>query len=489
MKQDTDQQPSDSPTAETYLPEITLDALPEQIAEAARQMGWNELMPVQAKAIPYLLAKKDLMVQSRTGSGKTGAFALPILDQIDPRIRDCQALIMVPTRELAKQVFGEIEKLGSAMEVLTVAVYGGVKYGPQLEGLQKGAHVVVGTPGRILDHVMRKSLRLDRVKILVFDEADRMLSVGFYPDMKALARHLPERRCSYMFSATYPPRVRALASEFMYKPQMLNLSHGAEHVVETEHVFYEVQPMEKDRSLVRIIEIENPDSAIIFCNTKTMVNFVTIVLQRYGYDADQISSDLPQKGRERVLDRVYKKKLRFLVATDVAARGIDIEDLSHVVLYDFPEDAESYIHRTGRTGRAGTSGEAISLVDPMEALNLKAVARQYGIDMEHRPVPTEVDVQNIVSERVTALLETKLRKLDRLVQERLERMMPLADRLGENEDERKLLAMLLDEFYQEELHAPLEPLPPPPDPAAKPSGPPRSYRQRSGRQRPRRRRS
>jgi ATP-dependent RNA helicase DeaD len=486
--------PEPTPQEQGFLPEITLEDLPEHLIRAVQEMGWKTLMPVQAKAIPYVLAGKDLMVQSRTGSGKTAAFALPILDRVDPSKRACQALVLVPTRELAKQVSGETERLGANLEVRTVAVYGGVNYGPQLEGLRAGAHIVVGTPGRILDHVMRKSLVFDSLRFLVFDEADRMLSVGFYPDMKALARHLPERRAGYMFSATYPLRVQALAAEFLHEPEMLNLSHGAEHVAETEHVYYEVPTMEKDRCLVRIIEIENPDSAIVFCNTRAMANFVAVVLQRFGYDADQISSDLPQKAREKVLGKVYQKKLRFLVATDVAARGIDISGLSHVILYDFPEDPESYIHRTGRTGRAGASGEAISLVDPVERMQLMSVVRQYGIDMEQRSVPTEEEVQKIVAERVTALLEAKLRRLDGLVRERLERMMPLAGRLGENEDERRVLAMLLDEYYQESLHGPVDASSPkltPTGPAkatgrgAKPSGPKRSpRRRRPGRRRP-----
>jgi ATP-dependent RNA helicase DeaD len=214
--------------------------------------------------------------------------------------------------------------------------------------------------------------------------------------------------------------------------------------------------MEKDRSLVRIIEMENPESAIIFTNTRATANFVAVVLQRFGYDADQLSSDLNQKAREKVLGRVYEHKLRFLVATDVAARGIDVNNLSHVFLYDFPEDPESYIHRTGRTGRAGASGEAISLVDPLEKLRLKTVARQYNIEMEHRALPSEADVQTIVAERLTALLEAEYRRIDRLVVERMQRMLPLARKLGEDDDERTLIAMLLDEFYQKKLHAPPE---------------------------------
>jgi ATP-dependent RNA helicase DeaD len=256
-------------------------------------------------------------------------------------------------------------------------------------------------------------------------------------------------------------------------------------VAETEHIAYEVPPMEKDRCLVRIIEIENPDSAIIFTNTKATANFVSVVLQRFGYDADQISSDLPQKNREKVLSRLYKKDLRFLVATDIAARGIDINDLSHVILYDFPEDMESYIHRTGRTGRAGASGEAISLVDPMEKMRLNTVARHYGIDVVWRPVPSDGDVAQTVATRVTVLLEAKLRRLDRLVHERMQRMMPLARKLSEDPDELAVVAMLLDEYYQSSLQGPPDA---PTGERSAPSSPPPAEERRRGGGGPRRRR-
>ena len=446
-------QPEDS------LPEIRLEDLPPELQDACRRVGWSSLMPVQAIAMPYLRAGRDLMVQSRTGSGKTGAFILPIFERIDPSRPVCQALVLVPTRELARQVFGEAEALGAGSGIRQVAVYGGVGYGPQLDAFKEGAHLVVGTPGRILDHLMRGTLVLDDLRILIFDEADRMLSMGFYPDMKELARWLPDRRDGFMFSATYPPTVLSLARQFLDRPGFLSLSHGHEAVSETEHVYYEVARMEKDRALVRIIEIENPESAIIFCNTRSTVRYVAVVLKRFGYDAEQLSAELTQSQREKVLQRAYDRKLRFLVATDVAGRGIDIDSLSHVILYDFPEDPESYIHRAGRTGRAGASGVAIALVDVMEKLELKNVARKFDIDIQARDLPGDEDVAQVVSERVTALLEQKLRSLDRLVAERMQRMMPLAQALGDNEDERPIIAMLLDEYYQESLHAPPD-LPP-----------------------------
>ncbi|MCK4460975.1 MAG: DEAD/DEAH box helicase, partial [candidate division Zixibacteria bacterium] len=322
-----------------------MTSLSPLMREAAAHAGWSELMPVQTKTIPYLLARRDLIVQSRTGSGKTGAFILPILERIDTSGPTGQALILVPTRELAKQVATDASVLAGHTGARVIAVYGGVGYGPQLDAFRSGAQIVVGTPGRILDHLLRRTLTLDKLKILVFDEADRMMSMGFYPDMKQIQRHLPRRRINaYMFSATFPAHVLRLAGEFLRQPDFLSLSRDHVHVAETEHVFYVVPGMEKERCLVRIIEIENPTGAIIFCNTKATVSFVATVLKRFGYDADELTSDLTQRAREQTMGRLREKKLRFLVATDLAARGIDIPELSHIIQYEPPEDPEAYIH-------------------------------------------------------------------------------------------------------------------------------------------------
>lgn len=440
---------------ENPLPPITLDDLPPNLQQAARAAGWSSLMPVQARALPYLLeGERDLMVQSRTGSGKTGAFVLPILARIDPAIPHCQALVLVPTRELALQVAKEAEKLSAGSGINVVAVYGGVGYGSQIEGFKKGAHLVVGTPGRILDHLMKRSLDFEDLEVLVFDEADRMMSMGFYPDMVQLRRYLPRDRSSYMFSATFPPNVLGLAREFLHEPEFLSLSRDNVHVTDIDHIYYEVPPLDKDRILVRLIELENPTNAIIFCNTKDRVNYVATVLRRFGYDADQITADLHQKARERVLDQVRKGTLRFLVATDLAGRGIDIPNLSHVFIYEFPEDPESYIHRAGRTGRAGATGTAISLVAMTEVGDLERMAKRYGIKMEKRSVPTPDEVAQVVGERVTTLLENKLRNRDRLQIERMNRFMALAKTLAESEDELPIIAMLIDDYYQQSLHAP-----------------------------------
>src|SRR5271157_3151508 len=438
------------------LPEASLSDLPAKLQLGAIQAGWSQLMPVQAKAIPYLFSQRDMMIQSRTGSGKTGAYLLPILEMINPLNPTTQALVLVPTRELAHQVAGEAELLGSATGVRSIAVYGGVGYADQLSAFRSGAHLVVGTPGRILDHLLRHSLSLEKLKFLIFDEADRMLSMGFYPDMREIQRYLPKRSIHMcMFSATFPESVMRTAHEFIPDVEFLSLSSDHVHVTDMDHVFYIVPGMDKDRSLVRLIEIENPASAIIFCNTKVQVHYVTVVLQRFGYDADELSADLSQAEREKILDRVRRGTLRFLVPTDVAARGLDIPSLSHVILYEPPEEVEGYIHRAGRTGRAGASGVAISLVNTAEKYTLTRIGKQYQISFQERPIPTDADVEAVVAERVTALLEARLRERDKLQSERSSRFAPLARSLTENEDELPIITMLLDDYYQQTLHAPV----------------------------------
>ncbi|MCO5245105.1 MAG: DEAD/DEAH box helicase [Anaerolineae bacterium] len=467
--------------------DVALEQLSEPMRDAAARADWAALMPVQARAIPYLLADQDVMIQARTGSGKTGAFLLPMVERLDPKRDVCQALIMVPTRELARQVGREAEILCGPAGLRSVVVYGGVAYGPQVDALKHGSHIVVGTPGRVLDHLIKRTFTLDGLRMLIFDEADRMLSMGFYPDMVQVQSFLPSRRVhTSMFSATFPSYVMATANRFMSQPQFLSLSADHIHVTDTEHVFYTVPGMDKDRSLVRLIEIENPASAIIFCNTKVRVSYVAAVLQRFGYDADELSSDLSQKDRERVLERVRKGTLRFLVATDVAARGLDIPDLSHVIQYEPPDDLEAYIHRAGRTGRAGATGVAISLVNPGERAALKRISKRYSIEMEELELPSDEDVAEVVGERVTVLLEARLRERDKLQTERSRRFVALGRSLAENEDELPIIAMLLDDYYQQMLHSPVpqpgdEPASYQPPPREQPSD--RSKRRSGGRSR------
>ncbi len=451
---DTIEQPETTPD----LPEVDIAALPDYIQAALNRAGWNGLMPVQLKTIPYLLDGNDIMVQARTGSGKTGAFLLPMLDLLDATRDECQALILVPTRELANQVWKEAQMLMEGTGLRTVAVYGGVGYGPQNEALQRGAHVVVGTPGRVLDHLLRRTFNLRKLKMLIFDEADRMLSMGFYQDMKAVQRYLPEHHVhTAMFSATFPTYVMRTARDFMEEPEFLTLSTDHVHVTEVDHIYYKVPEMGRERSLIRILEMENPASAIIFCNTKVAVHFVSVVLQRFGYDADELSADLDQQKREQILQRLRNGTLRFLVATDVAGRGIDIPELSHVFQYEPPEDPESYIHRAGRTGRAGATGIAITLATRVEKPAMERIGKRYQIDLEERELPTEEALAAVVAERLTALLEARLRERDNIQHERSRRFAPLARSLSENEEESALITMLLDEYYQRLLHTPITP--------------------------------
>jgi ATP-dependent RNA helicase DeaD len=447
--------PQNNTESHDEFPLLTMEQLPQQLRSAAIRSGWNTLMPVQARTIPYLLAGRNMMIQARTGSGKTGAYLLPMLERLNPASRNCQALILVPTRELARQVWRETETICEGTGLRSVAVYGGVGYGSQIEAFKQGVQIVVGTPGRVLDHLLKRSFSLERLEMLVYDEADHMLSMGFFQDMEELQRYLPKRALhTCMFSATFPDLVLRTARRFIHNPEFISLSSDHIHVTDTEHVFYVVPGMDKDRCLVRLIETENPTSAIIFCNTKVRVHYIAVVLQRFGYDADEISADLSQKERENVLGRIREGSLRFLVATDVAARGLDIPNLSHVFQFEPPDDVESYIHRAGRTGRAGESGTAITLVTAAEKTAINVISKHYNIDMQERVIPTDLDVADIVAERLTALLEARLRTRDKLQTERSHRFVSLARSLAESEDELPIITMLLDDHYQQLLHAP-----------------------------------
>lgn len=438
------------------LSSLVMADLPAVLREAAQRLSWSELMPVQKQTIPLMLAGQDVMVQSQTGSGKTGAFLLPVLNHIEPGLGAPQALVLVPTRELAVQVTRDAEELGRGCGVRPVSIYGGVGYKGQIEALEAGAQLVIGTPGRILDHLLKGNLNLDRLRVLIFDEADRMLSMGFYPDMKQLQRYLPRGLQSAMFSATYPGHVKRLAQQFLKDPVFVSLSQDQIHVTDVLHMVYKVPAMQKSRILVKIIEHENPASAIIFCNTKADVHFVSTVLRRFGYDVGEISADLTQGAREEVLEKLRLNKLKFLVATDVAARGIDIHELSHVFQYQPPQDHEAYVHRTGRTGRAGAAGVAISLVSGMEEIELEQIARKFSIPMVERLVPADEELETLISQRAVFLLEARLRKADNIQKERMQRFLRTVGELAANDDSRALLAMLIDEFYQGTFHAPLE---------------------------------
>jgi ATP-dependent RNA helicase DeaD len=424
------------------LDEITTDALPGDIEQAMRAAGWDDLMPVQRKALPYMLEHRDLIVQSQTGSGKTGAFLLPLFELLDPDERAQQVLILTPTRELARQIHEEFEQMKIATpetnKLDAALIYGGVSYKPQIEALEGGAQVVIGTPGRVLDHLEKNNFKTGSVRMFILDEADEMLSMGFYPDMKEIVDYLPQKRESHMFSATMPPKVRSVAREFLDDPGFLSLSSDKVSVEEMKYRYYLVNPMDKDRTLERLLELEEPESALIFANTKREVRYLDRFLSNKGYDVDQMSGDLSQPKREEALDRLRDGDLRLLVATDVAARGIDVSDLSHVFIYDVPQDHEYIIHRSGRTARAGKSGTTIVLATHEDEFELERMANTYDIDIEKAELPEDPH------RTATELLEKRYDDVKADLDD-IDEFVPLVQELSEERPE--LLASLVTELY------------------------------------------
>jgi ATP-dependent RNA helicase DeaD len=465
------------------------DELPEEIQAGIRELGWTRPMPVQARVIPAMREGGDLIVKAMTGSGKTGAFGIPLVAEIDPELRACQALVMLPTRELAGQVTGELAVLGKAKGIDCLPIYGGVGYAQQIEGIEAGYHIIVGTPGRILDHLGSGRLRFDKVRMLVLDEADEMLSLGFWPDMREINKHLPKDRQSCLFSATIPEKVRSLSRHFLHEPSYVSLAEDAASPQEIEHFYVITTAQDKEANLVRIIEYEEPESAIIFCNTKDDVRFVTAYLQRRGFDADQISGDLSQGARERAMARIKAGELRFLVATDVAARGIDISDLTHVIGYSAPESPEVYVHRTGRTGRAGKAGTAISLVSGLDIGNFRQLQQVNKIQITERKPPTDAEIAARLAERLAVKVEQELRELpDRDRRALLDRFAPIVESLVGSAEGRNDLAAICA-FYMKE-HKPETTVTEPPgrseDDRREQS--PRDRDREGGRRRPRKRR-
>jgi ATP-dependent RNA helicase DeaD len=457
--------------------------LPDEVRAGIRDLGWSEPTPVQTRVIPLLRESRDLIVQAHTGSGKTGAFGLPIVAELDPQLPATQALVLVPTRELANQVCAELTAMSKHRGVRCLVIYGGVGYGPQLEGLAAGAHAVVGTPGRILDHLGAGRLRLDRVRFCVLDEADELLSLGFWPDMREIHRYLPKRRHSSLFSATMPEKVRSLARIFLHEPEFVSLSEGQVGPQEIEHFFYLVPAHEKEAALVRILEYEDPESALIFCNTKDDVRYVSAYLQRCRFNADAISGDITQALRERAMARIKSGELRFLVATDVAARGIDISDLSHVISYAAPQSPEGYVHRTGRTGRAGKAGVALSLVSGLDIGNFRALRSVTRIEIAERKLPSEEDLLTRIRERLAVKAEQELRTIpesDRVW--RVDRLIPVIETMAAGEEGRRDLAAICACYLVE--HRPettvSEPVPTPPDRSSSEPRPRRRRRRRRG---------
>lgn len=374
---------------------VTFDALSlsADLKKAIADAGYVHPTPVQLAVLEPAARGKNLVVQARTGTGKTAAFGLPILDSLVRKsLPEVQALVLTPTRELALQVCAELTRLSKYKGIKAVPIYGGAPMGAQIDALKDGAQVVVGTPGRVLDHLRRGTLDPKSVRIFVLDEADEMLSMGFAKELNAIIETLPRERQGLYFSATIPPDIERLATAHLKDPEWIALSSDQVGALSIQHFTYVVTRDKRD-TLMRVLDVEDPESAIVFCNTKDETERLAEALQNRGYDAASLNGDMDQREREKVMTRTREGKLRFLVATDVAARGIDVSHVTHVINHDFPESAEAYVHRTGRTGRAGRTGTAISLVGPKDLGNLYLLRLTYKIRPIERSLPSDGELR------------------------------------------------------------------------------------------------
>ncbi|WP_276356471.1 DEAD/DEAH box helicase [Cohnella caldifontis] len=354
----------------------------EERAELLRRMGIVRPTPVQEKAIPPILAGRDVVGQAQTGTGKTLAFVLPMLERLNPAASHVQGLIVSPTRELAIQITAEVKKLIAGTDYQVLAVYGGQDVEAQLHKLQRSMQIIVCTPGRLLDHLRRGSIDLSQVKMLVLDEADQMLHMGFLNEVEEILRAVPYRRQTLLFSATMPANVRALAAQFLKQPEEVTVKGPQVTVKDIRQWAVETTDRGKQAALRKLIDEQRPYLAMIFCRTKRRASALNEALQALGYSSDELHGDLSQAKREQVMAKFRQAKLQLLVATDVAARGLDVEGVTHVYNYDIPQDVESYIHRIGRTGRAGASGLAITFVAPRDRPELAAIENAIGMALE-----------------------------------------------------------------------------------------------------------
>ncbi|RYG37255.1 DEAD/DEAH box helicase, partial [bacterium] len=388
----------DSPASEpepeilTPLPLFSELGLSDNLLRAITERGFESPTPIQARAIPVLLQGGDLIGQAQTGTGKTAAFALPIIEKIDPALIETQALVLAPTRELAVQVAGGIYDLAKNSNIRVVPVYGGQPIDRQFRALKSGAHVVVGTPGRLLDHLRRGSLNLENVRLCVLDEADEMMALGFTEDMDAILALLPENRQLAFFSATMPARIVALTKKYLRNPQHVAIESKRRTVDAIQQTYYEVPKGQKLEALARVLDMESPGPTIVFCRTRQETNDLSDALRLRGYNAEALHGDMNQGERDRTMRRFRDGQADLLVATDVAARGLDIETVTHVVNYDIPMDVEQYIHRVGRTGRAGRDGDAITLVEGRQYRQLQNIERMIGTKIKLARIPTAADI-------------------------------------------------------------------------------------------------
>ena len=404
--------------------DLELDA---KIMRAITDMGFEAASPIQGQAIPLELQGLDIIGQAQTGTGKTAAFGIPLLQKIDPKNKKPQAIILCPTRELAIQVSEEIRRLAKYMHgVKVLPIYGGQEIGRQIRSLKDGVQVIIGTPGRVMDHMRRKTVKMDQIHTVVLDEADEMLNMGFLEDMETILSALPEERQTLMFSATMPQAIQRIATNFQKDPQIVRVVKKELTVPKVTQYYYEVKPKNKLEVMCRLLDLYDPKLSVVFCNTKKQVDELVQGLQGRGYFAEGLHGDLKQEQRDRVMRAFRTGRTDILVATDVAARGIDVDDVEAVFNYDVPQDEEYYVHRIGRTGRAGKAGKAFTFCVGKEIYKLRDIMRYTKTKIQQQKLPTLSDVEemktNIYLEKIKGIIEeghlTKyIHLVDRLMEE------------------------------------------------------------------------
>ena len=387
--------------------------LSEEIQKAVRYMGFEEASPIQAKAIPAMISGIDLIGQAQTGTGKTAAFGIPILEKVDPKLKKLQAIVLCPTRELAIQVADEIRNLSRYMHGIKVLpIYGGQDIVKQIRSLKSGTQIIIGTPGRVMDHMRRKTMKLDFVHTVVLDEADEMLNMGFREDIEFVLSGVPEERQTVLFSATMPKPIMEITKKFQNNAKVIKVTKKELTVPNIEQYYYDVKPKKKEEVLSRLLDIYSPRLSVVFCNSKKQVDLLVNALLGRGYFAAGLHGDMKQEQRDRVMQGFRTGKTEILVATDVAARGIDVDEVEAVFNYDLPQDDEYYVHRIGRTGRAGREGRAFSFVSGKEVYKLKEIQRYCKTKIYAQKVPSLNDVANTKMENILDDVERVIEQED-----------------------------------------------------------------------------
>lgn len=403
--------------------------LPEAVLSALDKIGYETPSPIQAEAIPLLTQGHDLIGQAQTGTGKTAAFALPMLAKIDAEQKEPQLLVLAPTRELAIQVAEAFQAYATfSKSIKILPIYGGSSYDNQIRQLKRGVQIIVGTPGRVIDHIKRKTLRLDNVSMMVLDEADEMLRMGFIDDVEWILEQLPEERQTALFSATMPSQIRKIADNFLEDPKTVKIAAKTSTAEKIRQRFCKVSGPNKLEALTRVLEVEEFDGVIIFVRTKTATTELADKLAARGYDVEPLNGDIQQKSRERTVERLKQGQIDILVATDVVARGLDVDRVSHVINFDIPYDTESYVHRIGRTGRAGREGEAILFISPRETRMLKSIEKATKQPIVAMPVP------NVSELNETRLTRFKSKVSEALENDDLQQWMPVIEQIMEETD-------------------------------------------------------